>query len=78
MIRAGSEHLSPSVAARDMCVELNCSSTSFAASLSPCYDSHAPDVKVGSPLLDVDGLRNLASALMTYIGESAYYLLKFA
>ncbi|KAM7532662.1 hypothetical protein Aperf_G00000130728 [Anoplocephala perfoliata] len=65
--RAGSEHLSPSLAARDICVELNCPSTSYAASLSPCYDSDAPDVKVGSPLLDVDGLRNLASALMSYV-----------
>nr|CUU97598.1 hypothetical transcript [Hymenolepis microstoma] len=76
VIRFESHHLDPSLAARDLCVELNYPSTSRAASLSPYYDSVPPDVKIASSLLKEEVLRNLAYALMRYLEMDSYPYLK--
>ncbi|VUZ41557.1 unnamed protein product [Hymenolepis diminuta] len=74
--RVESQHLNPSLAARDLCVEFNYPSTSSAASLSPYYDSVPPDVKVASSLLNEEVLRNLANALMRYLDMDSYSYVK--
>ncbi|VDO08564.1 unnamed protein product [Rodentolepis nana] len=76
VIRSESPHLNPSLAARDLCVELNYPSTSHAASLSPYYDSVPPDVKIASSLLNEEVLRNLAYALLRYLEMDTLSYLK--
>ncbi|KAL5107187.1 WD repeat-containing protein 7 [Taenia crassiceps] len=65
--RVVSEHLSPALAARDLCVELICPPTSAAASLSPYYHPLPPEVKVTTTVLENEVLRRIASALMIFL-----------
>eukprot|EP00108_Taenia_solium_P005168 TsM_000329100 transcript=TsM_000329100 gene=TsM_000329100 len=65
--RVVSEHLSPALAARDLCVELICPPTSAAASLSPYYHPLPPEVRVTTTVLEDEVLRRIASALMIFL-----------
>lgn len=72
--RVVSDHLSPALAARDLCVELICPPTSAAASLSPYYHPLPPEVKVTTTVLEDEVLRRIASALMIFLGRLTSYL----
>ncbi|CDI97105.1 fras1 related extracellular matrix protein [Echinococcus multilocularis] len=65
--RVVSEHLSPALAARDLCVELNYPLTSAAASLSPYYHPLPPEVKITTTVMEDEVLRRIASALMVFL-----------